>query len=63
MQILFCISLEMKIERALDAETPEDHYEYEIFSILSIADAWTSLILAGNGITIVILLRVLARIS
>ena len=26
----------------------EDDYEYEIFSILSIGHAWTSVILAGN---------------
>ena len=26
----------------------EDDYEYEIFSILSIAHAWTSVILAGK---------------
>ena len=41
----------------------EDDYEYEIFSILSIADAWTSVILAGIVIVVVILPRVLARIS
>ena len=35
----------------------EDDYEVEIFSILSSARAWTSVIFAGNVIAVVILLR------
>ena len=41
----------------------ENNYEYEIFSKVSSARALGSVILAGNVVAVVILLRVLARVS
>ena len=41
----------------------EDDYEYEIFSILSIAHAWTGVTLARKRDAVVILRRVVARMS
>ena len=40
-----------------------DNYEYEIFSILSSALGWANFLLPENVIAIIILLRVLAKMS
>ena len=41
----------------------ENDYEYEIFSKVSSARALGSVILEGNVVAVIILLRVLARVS